>query len=300
MEIEINGMSLLSIVGIQIVLLVIIISLLILSIKVFKLFPFKNFKNYYLHLIGGFIVVFLMFYILFKPAINYYTMHGEEFELKDYQSLTIKEVNKLIEEDGLTYLIIDSVFTDSVPKGTVFTQDPIPGTYVKKGRVVYLTINRSTLQKFKVPDVFNKSEREAVNQLNRHFRVDLVKSETYSSVTSVVTQLKVGNTDILPGQELVEGTIISVYFGSGRGISTIVVPNLVGLSTYNAYEILEVNNLKIGEIIAEGIINDTLTAIVFSQRPLFETRLQAGDMVDIVIKQFIDTTQIMTDMQDSE
>ena len=37
------------------------------------------------------------------------------------------------------------------------------------------------------------------------------------------------------------------------------------------------------------MITDTLTAIISNQRPLSETKLQSGDMVDIVIKQFLDT-----------
>ena len=52
---------------------------------------------------------------------------------------------------------------------------------------------------------------------------------------------------------------------------------------------LESNNLNLGEIICDGEITDTLTAIISNQRPLSETKLQSGDMVDIVIKQFLDT-----------
>ena len=34
----------------------------------------------------------------------------------------------------LNYEITDSVYTDSVARGTIFTQDRKPGTFVKSGR----------------------------------------------------------------------------------------------------------------------------------------------------------------------
>ena len=80
-------------------------------------------------------------------------------------------------------------------------------------------------------------------------------------------------------------------------VPTIIVPNLLGETKQNAQYILEKNNLRLGKTIAEGEINDTLSAIVLNQRPLFQTKLQAGDMVDIVIRQFPDTTILIDSTQ---
>lgn len=247
----------------------------------------KN-RFFYYHLIAGGIVTFLLFYIVIL-FMNSYTLNGEEFELKDFQSLTIEEASIELEQLGLRYQILDSIFTDSVPKGTIFTQNPISGTFVKEDRLVYFTVRRSNSQKFKIPDIYNKSEREATNQLRFHFKLEFVKSENYSPISSVVTMIKVGGHEVFPGQKLIQGTTITVYFGSGRGSSKIIVPLLVGNSTKESKIILEQSNLKIGRIISEGEILDTLNAIVINQRPLSESNLQAGDMVDLVIKQFSDS-----------
>jgi len=250
---------------------------------------FKN-KYYYLHFFSASIVTVLLFYFLIL-FMNSYTMHGEEFELEDYHGLTIEEASKELEKSGLKYQLLDSVFTDLVPKGSIFTQNPIPGTFVKEGRLIYFTINCSNSQKFIIPDVYNKSEREAVNQLSSYFELEIKRGENYSPVFSVVTMLKVGNHEVFPGQKLIEGTTIIVCFGSGRSNSNIIVPLLVGSSTEEAKMILEQSNLKIGLIIPEGEILDTLNAIVVNQRPLSESKLQAGDMVDLVVKQFVDSLQ---------
>ncbi|MGY8989611.1 MAG: PASTA domain-containing protein, partial [Flavobacteriales bacterium] len=101
--------------------------------------------------------------------------------------LTIEEASIELEQLGLEYQVSDSVFTDSVPKGAIFTQNPIPGTFVKEGRLIYFTVNHNSSQKFEIPDVYNKSEREAINQLKLHFKLAFVKSENYSPVSSVIT-----------------------------------------------------------------------------------------------------------------
>ena len=133
---------------------------------------FKN-KYFYFHLIFGSIVSLLLFSILIL-FMNSYTLNGEEFELKDFKSLTIEESSIELEQLGLEYQVSDSVFTDSVPKGAIFTQNPIPGTFVKEGRLIYFTVNHNSSQKFEIPDVYNKSEREATNQLRLHFKLEFV------------------------------------------------------------------------------------------------------------------------------
>lgn len=253
-------------------------------------FLFKN-KYFYFHLIVGSVVTLFFFWLTIQPLLNWYTLNGREFKLKNYHGLTLEEASNELEKLGLRYEILDSVFTDSVPKGSIFTQSPTPGTFIKNGRLIYFTVNRTTFQKFVIPDIYNRSEREATNQLSNHFELKIKRGENYNSDVSVVTMLKVDNHEVFPGQELIEGTAITVYFGSGRSSSNIIVPLLIGSSTESSKMILEQNNLKLGLIIPDGKILDTLNAIVVNQRPLSESKLQAGDMVDIVIKQLVDTVQ---------
>ena len=183
---------------------------------------FKN-KYFYFHLISGSIVTLFLFWLTIQPLMKSYTLNGEEFELKDFQSLTIEEASSELEQLGLKYQILDFVFTDSVPKGAIFTQNPIPGTFVKEGRLIYFTVNHNSSQKFEIPNVYNKSEREAANQLRSYFKLEFVKSENYSPISSVVTMIKVGNHEVFPGQKLIAGTTITVYFGFGRGNLTISI-----------------------------------------------------------------------------
>ena len=201
-------------------------------------------------------------------------------------------MKKEIELSNLNYIVTDSVYTDSVPKGTIYTQDPLAGTFVKEGRKIYFTVNCNSSQRFILPDVFNKSEREAVNKLKTHFMINFVKSDDYSEVSSVVTKMKVGNLEVYPGQKLIEGTTVTLFFGSGRSTNRINVPDLIGMTMEDAVLILQANNLKLGQIITEGEITDTIQSLIINQRPLSDSKLQIGDMVDILIIQSLDSLNV--------
>ena len=138
-----------------------------------------------------------------------YTGHAEEFELEDFQSLTIEEAASELDQLGLKYQISNYIFTDSVLKGTIFKQSPIPGTFVKKGRTIYFTVNRSSSQKFEIPNVYNKSEREATNQLGYYFELELIKSENYNPNLTVKKLesppgyiLEVGKDSLIKGSKI--------------------------------------------------------------------------------------------------
>ena len=66
---------------------------------------------------------------------------------------------------------------------------------------------------------------------------------------------------------------------------------MIGYTLEDSYLVLKENNLNIGEIIFNGVITDTLRKkLVYNQRPMAESKLQFGDMVDLEIKQTLDTT----------
>ena len=257
-------------------------------------FSFLKNKTFYFHFVLASFTTILLFFAWLK-YIDYETGHGEEFPLKNYQSVDVHDLESLSEQDNITFVIIDSVYTDSVDKGTVFTQDPLPNTFVKEGRKIYLTINSQNTQKFFVPDVFNKSEREAVVNLTENFRVNLIKNKNYSEESSVVTSLKVGGVEIFAGQELLKGTMITVIFGNGRNMNIIPVPDLTGADLNLSQLLLHELSLKVGEISYEGVITDSLMIVVVKQYPTSERKLQSGDEVDLYFKQVPDTSNTLLD-----
>ena len=65
------------------------------------------------------------------------------------------------EERGLRYNIIDSVFSKDVPPGAIVEVVPAPGSKVKQGRILFVTINANTSLMAVLPEVADLSFRQA-------------------------------------------------------------------------------------------------------------------------------------------
>jgi eukaryotic-like serine/threonine-protein kinase len=55
-----------------------------------------------------------------------YTRHGVAMRVPELQGLTLEEATVMLEKRDLRALVIDSVYTDDLPKGSVVDQDPDP------------------------------------------------------------------------------------------------------------------------------------------------------------------------------
>jgi len=174
-------------------------------------FSFLKNKFFYIHFIVASIVTVLLFYFTIQ-LMDKYTGHAEEFELEDFHRLTIEEASIEIEQLGLKYQIANYIFTDSVPKGTIFTQNPISGTFVKEGRTIYFTMNRSYDKKLPIPNVIGKSKKEAVTQLGSNFNLIFFPEENNNSELTVNRlEYPLGNILKFEEDSLINGSKIYVY-----------------------------------------------------------------------------------------
>lgn len=99
-------------------------------------------------------------------ALNVYTHHGESIPVPDVRKHSIDETMDLLEDLGFAVVVNDTGYVKTLPPGTVLEQMPIPGTRVKSGRVIYLTINADDSPTLTLPDIIdNCSLREAQAKL---------------------------------------------------------------------------------------------------------------------------------------
>jgi beta-lactam-binding protein with PASTA domain len=64
-----------------------------------------------------------------------------------------------------TFIINDSVFVSDKKGGTVLSQDPAPGSKVKKGRKIYLSVVAMSMPNVEMPNLVDLSLRQAENML---------------------------------------------------------------------------------------------------------------------------------------
>ena len=112
------------------------------------------------------LVIIAVLGYLFMHWLTFTTDHGHEIAVPDLRKLTEEQVEDKLDELDLDYELLDSVdFRGDYPKYSVVEQDPMPGTKVKVGRKVYIKINSSGFSSVRIPDLIDKTYREAVPTL---------------------------------------------------------------------------------------------------------------------------------------
>ena len=101
-----------------------------------------------------------------KYGLEFYTRHGEGIKVPDVTKMKYNNARQLIESDGLQIMVSDSGYNKRMPADCILAQTPGPGTYVKTGHVVYVTVNSASSPSFPLPDLAdNSSYREAEAKL---------------------------------------------------------------------------------------------------------------------------------------
>lgn len=99
-------------------------------------------------------------------GINVYTKHGEEVAVPMLTKMTFSQAEELLDDYGLVVVATDTAWDKRLPANFIMQQSPLPGTKVKSGRVIYVTVNASSVPTITLPDVVdNSSFREAMVKL---------------------------------------------------------------------------------------------------------------------------------------
>ena len=174
-------------------------------------------------------------------------------------------------------------FDNLKKRGVVVNQDPLPETFVKRNRNIYLTINSLKVRKVNLPDVFDLTLRQAVSTLqNNGLKVGKLEYQA-DIATNKVLSFKVNGIKIDVGQELYYGTTIDLVVGQGISSEKVTIPNLIGLSRVEANIILKSTSLNIGMEYFYNDISDSNMAIIYSQYPEYgeNKEISIGSLIDL-------------------
>ena len=145
------------------------------------------------------------------------TNHGQEIEVPNLSKLTEEQVKEKVEELNLNYVLLDSVdFKSGYPKFSVVEQDPLPGTKVKEDRKIYIKINSSGFTSVVIPDLVEKTFRQASPTL---LALGLEIGEiTYVPYLGkdMVRQLKQRGKVLKPGDKVMKTSKIDLVLGDGK------------------------------------------------------------------------------------
>ena len=112
------------------------------------------------HIVVGVLIAVVLLFLV-KGMLNLYTRHGQELVVPDFSNLTFEEAESMAEANDMRVTVTDSVFLKRMKKGAVYRQNPAPGSKVKKGRRIALTINAVNPRQITMPDLIGYSTRQA-------------------------------------------------------------------------------------------------------------------------------------------
>lgn len=165
--------------------------------------------------VGLIVVVVLALVWGLSAWLDAYTRHDERIEVPDLTGVGADEAAAYLEQMGLEATVIDSVYTDARP-GSIIEQLPVAGLPVKKGRMIYLTINAKTQRMVKMADVREWSSRQAQTRLRElGFVIDSVK-EVASEFDDLVLSVTANGAEVRPGKEYPYHTRLVMRVGSSH------------------------------------------------------------------------------------
>jgi len=217
-------------------------------------FHFLKEKKFYLNLLIIVLVNIGLLWLTFK-LLNSYTRHDEVFTMPDFTGQDYQLVKHEHSKD-FNFILIDSVYPKGQQPGSIYQQDPLPGSKIKKGRNVYAIIVAVTPEKTLMPNVKGISLREAIGRLESSgLELDHLEYASYSYKNNIIDQYY-QNAPIAEGTELVKGSAITLRVGIGDDKSNVKVPNLIGKSAEEMKRLLNLAGLNLGVVNRED--NDSI------------------------------------------
>lgn len=236
----------------------------------------KNFGLAVAIVVGGVMILLIW--------LNFYTRHGQARPVPDFYGLTLEETTKLAKKSKLKYHIIDSVYTNIVPRGCIAEQNPRPGFKVKKWRNVALTINAFHPEMVAMPNLIDLPKRQAILVVEGSgLEMGLLKYKPDLSVDVVIEQ-QLNGKKIVAGDSIQKGSVIDLVLGKGLSNQRTPVPELTGFSLESARNRILGASLNLGAYIFDSTVlneTDSLKAFVYKQNPEFseEASLQLGSAI---------------------
>lgn len=116
-------------------------------------------KYFWLH-IGLIVLALCVLIAVVFSMLNMYTHHGEKIPIPKLIDVSLSLGEEMSEKDGFELIVSDSVFVVGKQGGIIVAQSPVPGSFAKEGRKIYITITKFSAEMVSIgtlPALYGKS-----------------------------------------------------------------------------------------------------------------------------------------------
>ncbi len=203
--------------------------------------------------------------------LNLVTQHDKVYIVPDFSNMTVEEAEAVAAQEGMRVEVSDSVFVKRMRKGAVRDQNPAPGSQVKEGRRILLTINAMNSKKVTMPDLIGLSMRQALAELQSRGLIlgRLIYVEDLAT-NNVLKQLE-RNFEIAPGTSVETDTVIDLVVGLNPDTeASTYIPDVIGKKYLTAVDAVHKQSLNVRSLRFDATVEtfeDSLNAVVYRQTP---------------------------------
>lgn len=164
------------------------------------------------------VIIVIVFIFAVKWWLNSTTNHDQRIAVPDIKGMTLGLVEQELSNADLRYYIIDSAnYNPDYPKYSVIEQDPAAGKFVKENRQIYLVLNPSGYRKLTIPNVIDKTRRQAEPTLKAlGFKIGEITYIDHIGKDEV-RQMRYKGKRLDPGDQLQKTSVIDLVLGNGKG-----------------------------------------------------------------------------------
>ena len=211
-------------------------------------------------------------------SVRLFTQSADEIILPELTGKNIIYVLEILTSMGLNAKLHGTQYDDYIPRHSVISQDPKPGTTIKKGRDVIIYISKGS-KEINLPDLRQIPLEKALillekNELNKgHI------SFTHSSKTPkdhIIEQYP------SPFSTVFKGSLCNLLVSSGTNPIGRVMPILNGLRLEKAAAIIKDHNLHISKIISKKDLNQEY-GIILSYMPQSGSHVTENTPITLVV-----------------
>lgn len=245
--------------------------------------------------VGISILAILFFFYIYLPVT---TNHGETITVPNLEGMAFEDLETFVGQRNLRFEVSDSSYSARYKPLTVLSQFPAAGSKVKENRKIYLTVNSFVPPSTRMPDLIDRSLRNAELELSsyelRRGKI-ILKPSPYEN--AVLEQRFEGN-PIEPGTNIPKGTVIDLVVGDGYGTRRFLIPDFSSMPIDEALVSVAGMDLRKGTIYNAYGPSDAL-GFVYKQSPTTGSEVKVGQSVDFWIVPTDSLLQVKLQEQDS-
>jgi beta-lactam-binding protein with PASTA domain len=161
------------------------------------------------------IIIIIVFGVL--KWFDFATNHGQEIKVPNLSKMSINKAGETLEMLDLEYIVLDTVdFRPEFPAYTIVQQDPLPNVAVKQGRKVYIKVNSGGYNTVLVPNLIQKTYRQAVPELKGNGLEEGKKTYVAYLAKDVVLEMRQNGKKLKAGDKVLKASKIDLVLGDGK------------------------------------------------------------------------------------